>query len=294
MRKNPLAVILLAICPLLVAQQPQPAPAPPADQQATPAQAPAGPAAQSAPTPPPPPGTLLDGTSVKLRISQTISSEEAKTGQEVPFEVLEDINVSGVTVIKKGDSAFGTVTNAQPKRMMGRAGKLDISISYVRLADQEKVPLRATKESKGHGSGVGMGVGIGVTAVLFFPAAPLFLLMHGKDVTIPQGTEITAFVEGDMHLNLDKFRPAPPQSAAAPLATPVTQVSLAIESTPPGADIEIDGSFVGNTPSTIPLAPGSHQITIKKKGFIDWSRAMTLTSGAAHISAELEKVPAPQ
>ncbi len=291
MRKYPLAVLLLVVCPLLAAQQPQPAPAP-TDQQSPPAGQATGPAAQSAPTQPPSPNTLLDGTPVKLRISQTLSSEEAKTGQEVPFEVLEDINVTGVTVIKKGDSAFGTVTNAVPKRMMGRAGKLDISINYVRLVDQEKVALRATKESKGHGSGVGMGVGIGVTAVLFFPAAPLFLLMHGKDVTIPQGTEITAFVEGDTRLDMARFVVAPPAAVAQPALAPA-QVSLAIESTPPGADIEIDGAFVGNTPSTIPVAPGSHQIVVKKKGFSDWTRTMSLTGGSAHLNAELDKALAP-
>jgi hypothetical protein len=293
MRKNSLAVIFLGICPLLVAQQPQPVPAAPADQQAAPAVAPASPAAQSIPAQPAPPDTLLDGTAVKLRISQTISSEEAKTGQEVPFEVLEDVSVNGVIVIKKGDSAFGTVTKAEPKRMMGRGGKLDMSISYVRLADQEKVPLRATKESKGHGSGVGMGVGIGVTAVLFFPAAPLFLLMKGKDVTVPQGTEVTAYVEGDMRLDLDKFRPAPPQ-AAAPGAPVAVQVSISIDSTPPGADIEIDGGFVGNTPSTVTVAPGSHQIAVKKKGFNDWVKTLNVTSGAVRLNAELEQAPPAQ
>src|SRR5208282_1460824 len=182
-------------------------------------------------------------------------------------------------VIKKGDAAFGTVTEAHPKRNMGRGGKLDLSISYVRLADQEKVPLRASKETKGHGNGVGMGVGIGVTAVLFFPAAPLFLLMHGKDVTIPQGTEITAFVQGDMRLNMANFGGAPstftpiqPPAATAAPPTAAAQASLSIDSTPPGADVEIDGAFVGNTPSTVSVAPGSHQIVVKKKGFADWTK----------------------
>ena len=32
------------------------------------------------------------------------------------------------------------------------------------------------------------------TAIVFFPAAPLFLLMKGKDITIPKGTEITAYI----------------------------------------------------------------------------------------------------
>jgi len=40
-------------------------------------------------------------------------------------------------------------------------------------------------------------------------AAPFLLLMKGRDSSIPKGTEITAFVDGDMHLDMAKFRAAP-------------------------------------------------------------------------------------
>jgi hypothetical protein len=45
--------------------------------------------------------------------------------------------------------AWGTVTEAQPKRRMGRAGKLNINIDNVRLSSGEKVALRAIKDVKG-------------------------------------------------------------------------------------------------------------------------------------------------
>ncbi len=65
------------------------------------------------------------------------------------------------------------------------------------------------------------------------------------------------------------------------------QASLTIDSTPTGADIEIDGAFVGNTPSTVSVAPGNHQIAVKKKGYADWTRTLKVTGGAIHLSAEL-------
>lgn len=37
-----------------------------------------------------------------MRLAQTISSADVKTGQQVPFEVTEDVVVQGVTVIAKG------------------------------------------------------------------------------------------------------------------------------------------------------------------------------------------------
>jgi hypothetical protein len=70
---------------------------------------------------------------------------------------------------------------------------------------------------------------------------------------------------------------------------PATQASVAIESTPSGADIEVDGAFVGNTPSTVPLAAGSHQIVVKRKGFADWNRAINVNGGTIHLNAELEQ-----
>lgn len=280
MRKIDFAVVLLAICPVLLAQQPQPASTAPS-------------APQSAATPAP--NTLLDGTAVKLRLSETISSADTKVGQEIPFEVIEDVTVDQTVVLPKGSAAIATVTEAEHKKSMGRAGKLNISISYARLKDQEKVQLRATKETKGGGHVGAMTGAIVATSIIFFPAAPLFLFIHGKDITIPQGTEITAFVEGDMHLDMSKFGVAPPP-VAAEIAAPAApaQASLTVDSTPPGADVEIDGAFVGNTPSTVSVVPGSHQIAVKKKGFADWTKTLTVTGGSVHLNADLEHAPAPQ
>jgi hypothetical protein len=79
--------------------------------------------------------------------------------------------------------------------------------------------------------------------------------------------------------------PAPTAPATPPAAT---QATLAVDSTPAGADVEIDGAFVGNTPSTVTVAPGSHQIVVKKKGFTDWTKTLNVTGGTIHLNAELE------
>ena len=155
------------------------------------------------------------------------------------------------------DRRAPTVTDAQPKRRMRRGGKLDVNIDDVRLADGEKVPLRAVKEAKG-GSHTGAMTGaIVATAIVFFPAAPLFLLVHGKDITIPKGTEITGYVNGDIPLDLAKFQTQP--TLASPVAAPVSKANsgdtvlslIEVKSIPDGADIFVDEEFAGNTPSAI-------------------------------------------
>jgi hypothetical protein len=240
---------------------------------------------QPSPAQLPLPHTLLDGTPVKLRLSQSISSADARVGQEVPFEVIEEVKVDDVIVLPKGATAVANVTEAEHKKSMGRAGKLNVAISYARLSDNEKIALRAVKEAKGGGHVGAMTGAIVATSIVFFPAAPLFLFVHGKDITIPQGTEITAFVDGDMHLEMARFGASP--QAVTTAAT--LQASLAIASTPAGADIEVDGNFVGNTPSTVNLTPGSHQIVVKKKGFVDWTKTLKLTGGNINLNAELEQ-----
>jgi hypothetical protein len=207
---------------------------------------------------------------------------------------VDEVQVDGVLVLPKGSAAVGTVTEAEPKRSMGRAGKLDIAISYARLKDNEKVALRATKEAKG-GSHTGAMAGAMVaTSLIIWPAAPFFLFIKGKDITIPQGTEITAFVEGDMRLDMSKFGVAPAAPAVASsnmlLASNGSQVSLSIDSTPPGAEINVDENFVGSTPSTVSVALGSHEITVRKKGFTAWTRKMNVTGGNVYLNADLERV----
>ena len=229
---------------------------------------------------------LEDGTPVKLRTARTISSADSHTGDTLDFEVLEDVFVKETLVIPKGGIAWGTVTDAQPKRRMGRGGKLDVNIDAVRLADGQKVPLRAVKDVKGGGhTGAMTGAMVG-TAIVFFPAAPLFLFMHGKDITIPKGTEITAYINGDTRLEQAKFQSGKSDSTTASTAA-LSAALIDITSTPAGADIEIDGKFVGSTPSSVSVTPGDHEIAVKKTGFTAWNRKVSVSSGHININAEL-------
>lgn len=254
---------------------------------------------------------LGDGTAVTLRLGRSLSSADAHAGDRVDFEMAEEVSVNRIVVIPKDSPASGTVIAAHKKRRMGRAGKLDVTIDSVQLADGEKATLRAVKESQG-GSHTGiMAGGIVATSLIVWPVAPVFLLMHGKDVTIPKGTEVTAYISGDVKLDLAKFEPPPlvPAATPVPAARQVSPASpdaapnpaptdtspdqapvaeLEVSSTPDGADIEIDGNFVGSTSSTVGVAAGPHQLTIRKAGFKPWERRITVSSGHIKIDATLE------
>ena len=242
----------------------------------------------------PPPNTLLDGTPVKLRLAENLNSATAKSGQQVSFEVIDEVDLEGVPVLLKGAKALATVTDAQPRKSMGRGGKLDVNVDSARLVDGEKVQLRAVRDAKGGGHTGAMTGAMVATAIVFFPAAPLFLFVHGKDITIPEGTEVTAFVQGDMKLDMAKMMPPPAAGERVPMgdaAAAAAMASLTVESSVAGADIEVDGAFVGSTPSTVSVTPGSHTVAVKKKGYADWSRTMAVSGSSVHLSADLEAKP---
>jgi hypothetical protein len=94
-------------------------------------------------------------------------------------------------------------------------------------------------------------------------------------VSVPQATSSATDQGGTDHM-----------AAAAPAA--LAQAQLQVASTPDGADIEIDGGFVGNTPSTVGVAPGQHQLSVKKAGFKPWERKITVSSGQVNVNAALE------
>jgi hypothetical protein len=69
--------------------------------------------------------------------------------------------------------------------------------------------------------------------------------------------------------------------------TPVSAL-VSVVSVPDGADIEVDGEFMGNTPSVFELDPGDHQITVAKTGYKAWEKRLKLTAGEVKLKAELQ------
>src|ERR1022692_250184 len=77
------------------------------------------------------------------------------------------------------------------------------------------------------------------------------------------------------------------QAEAGPAVQPA---SISVKSTPPGADINVDGNYMGSTPSTIQLTPGEHAVSIEKEELRPWQRTMTVTAGGTtSIDATLVK-----
>ena len=82
--------------------------------------------------------------------------------------------------------------------------------------------------------------------------------------------------------------PASKPTETAPLEAAKGTVN--VSANPAGADVLVDGDFVGNSPSTLKLTSGKHTVTVKMSGYADWSKDITVQSGSeVQLTANLEK-----
>lgn len=75
----------------------------------------------------------------------------------------------------------------------------------------------------------------------------------------------------------------------APAPPPPPKPELQIWSSPAGADVFLDGQYVGQTPYLAEVAPGMHTIDLRKKNFGIWQRKIQATNGTRRIGGNLEQ-----
>jgi hypothetical protein len=143
---------------------------------------------------------LRNGTPIRMKLGKTISSATAHVGDIVELQVVEEILVDGLSVIPQGAAATGVVKEAEPKKRLGHGGKLAFSINSVRLRNDEKAAVRSFQESTGSSNSAGA----------------ILPLAGGKEVVFTEGSEFTAYVDGDMKLKKQAFQGAKDDSGAAP------------------------------------------------------------------------------
>ena len=170
---------------------------------------------------------LVDGTKFSVRLLEPLSSGTADEGQTVSFEVVDDVLLNDIVVIKQGTPVKGTIIDAQAKRRMGRAGRLSYTVTETRSADRQAIKLRATQERSGGSHVAATAVTTAAIAVFVPVAAPFALLRKGKDITIPAGTRVDVFVDGDHVLaSAEPGTVSASATSSAPLMTNADVVKL--------------------------------------------------------------------
>lgn len=142
-----------------------------------------------------------EGTEFSMRLEEALSSSTATEGDRFTISLDEDVELADGTVLRAGYRGVGEVVEARDNGMLGKSGKLNVRLVYLKVGD-ERIRLRANKGAKGD---VRVGATV-ATVILFWPAAPF---IKGKDVSIKKGTRLTAYADQDVEL--PSPLPTPPE-----------------------------------------------------------------------------------
>ena len=245
---------------------------------------------------------IPEGTHLRVRLEEDLSSATAEPGQAVRLTVLNEISIGATVVIPQGAAVAGTVVEAIAKKLI-RAGKLDISVVRVTAADGGQIALRYSKEEKTASQSMKDGILKAGAAMALGPAAPLLTAMRAKDVTMSKGLVVDVYTDESYTLGVEHPKSSDRASSPADGSVnnevksgselPVTLVDFDVASTPDGAIVTVDGIDVGDTPVSFQLKPGDHHIQIQKDGYTAWERSISAVDGEPQkLDATLEE-PAP-
>lgn len=185
----------------------------------------------------PTPSVVKDGTPLVLTTREKMISGEIPEGTKIKYTVERDVlDAQGRVLIAAGAAAYGKVVKSEGSGFFGRSGALNISVDNVDAADGSLVPLRSIRDETADDQEVGVIVG-GVLLSVFF------VFMEGDDVTINQGTLITAFVDRDSPV----ATPGAAKVSAAELKAPR---SLVITSPAADATVQKEDKMVVQTTLT--------------------------------------------
>jgi hypothetical protein len=135
---------------------------------------------------------LKEGMLVPLKFAADLNSKTAHEGDPVEFMLDDDLKVGTSIVVPKGAHALATVTDAKKAGMMGKPGELSVQMQYL-VSGNNHVRIRGTKGREGDSK-------TGATVALTVLFGPIGLIKHGKDVDIPAGTPLTAYIDQDIWL----------------------------------------------------------------------------------------------
>jgi len=160
--------------------------------------------------------TLAEGTPVLLATTEKMVSGRVAEGSTVRYKILRDIvDSDGNIVIPYGGFAQGRVTRSRRRGMFGKAGQLEFTVDSVDAVDGTRVPLRAQQEAAGKGNKNEV-----IVSTLLLSVLAVFV--HGRDVEIPEGTEITAYVDHETAI----ANPRAPQERGVIRGEPLEAVNI--------------------------------------------------------------------
>jgi len=166
---------------------------------------------------------LPNGKSVRLLLTEQVSSKTSRVGDKVKLQVLDDVKVGDLVVIARKAPASGTIAAVKPAGRAWRTGGIVVQLDSVTLVNQQQQPIEFRNAWRGgptasdaietwaHAFGQTLGL-----ASFVLPLAPL---QHGKQATLQRGTVVEAFTHGEAlldRMSIEASQPPPSEKRSGP------------------------------------------------------------------------------
>ena len=142
---------------------------------------------------------IPQGTLIKIRLMQTLSTRYTKEGKTVRFIVLDAVRLGKRKVIEKGASVEAYVSHVRHPQRFGRNASLKIKFISVNSVKGREIPIEIGEHAAKTNEQMGMAAGAAVGGALIFGPIGLLagLFVKGKNIEIPSGTILHVEVAED-------------------------------------------------------------------------------------------------
>ena len=139
------------------------------------------------------PVILQEGTIISVELLDTVGSKLSKQGDIFRMKTTADVSVQGIVVIPAGSMGYGTITYAEPRRMLGQAGELFYRFDYIKIGER-LIKIRSAQGGKGKDS-------TGSTVALVALFGVFGMLKKGADIEVLAGTQFEVYNATNVEFN---------------------------------------------------------------------------------------------
>lgn len=172
------------------------------------------------PPPPPPPNqvTVASGTTLSVRLNETLASNETQQGHKFQATLDQPLVVGEFVIAERGARVEGRVVTTEESGRVKGLASMTLELTHLKTSDGQRIPITTAsfekigeKETKSDATKVAVGAGVGAALGAIFgggkgaaigtaagagAGAGTVLATRGKPVVLPAETRLTFALKG--------------------------------------------------------------------------------------------------
>lgn len=136
---------------------------------------------------------LRSGTAIVVMLTDTVSTDTHKTGQDIGAIVTSNVYVNGKIVVEAGAAVIVNIAHARGSGAIGKGGELTVQVTGVYAVDGTLIPVTGSKTVAGDDETT-------ATVVVGVMLCPLALLNEGDKADIAANAQIRTISLGSVKI----------------------------------------------------------------------------------------------